>query len=1545
MSADSLSDGPQRVWLPVKDDDSWVLCTCTFAAASGKTTLTRLHGKFPDTNSSQITMSNEEVAKLRPAHGDLDTPASDLVWLEDVHECTMLHNLRLRYAKDKIYTAIGPVLLAINPYKKVGDVLGYEHSLNMEVEAPPHCNKTSRAAYAGLLEGTPQSILISGESGAGKTETNKICMSCLAQISNSTGVKTTEQSLQAGILLEAFGNARTVYNNNSSRFGKWCAVFFDTQGKMSATQVKSYLLEKSRVVGPSQGERNYHIFYQMVAGASADERKAYALQSAHGGYRYLQGEASADGIDDVAEWASTKSMLGVLGFSADHSGQLFALYAAVLALGNVTFEAAAKADTFQVKDSKLLETAATLLQVPPTTLAAKLTTRVMTTVSSSYTVPLTEEQCADTRDALAKAVYAGLFDWLIARMNALGADKIAAGDDRYIGLLDIFGFENFGVNGFEQLCINFTNEKLQQHFMDALIKREQAEYAREGIKVDHIAFPDNTPQIALIDHKKQGVFAMLDEECNVPKGSDAAYVSKMHAAFASSEFYSPPKFGSAALGKDLGEKLAKLQFIVTHYAGPVQYTAHEWLEKNRGTLHPGLSELMASSDAPGMQVIFQKTPEELKTGKKQTVGAGFRASLRALSATMLMTTQHFIRCVKPNGDKKPDAFNGQFVQRQLKYTGVHSVVDIHRAGYPIKFTMGDFVKRYRCIAFDQPRLISDKLPDQERSVNLLNLAHKLATADPKSGEKGERPWLESMRVQLGKTRVFMRGDIVKHIEKPRHAAQTRAAICVQRYARTRLIRRVAKLTTQHKALAGAVKTALAGEEGKTTGRAAAMVQRRLDDAGALLDRLLAVWQKAAVSPEADPTGGLLELKAELSELEVQVRSTQTGLLKEKEAVAQLERTVADTTGSSKQAFVALKTAVAVANEASRGLTEELEAAIASVEAELASRFAEMLKQWEAEAQKIAIEREAERKKKQAAVEAELLDVLRRPADVEVRTLTLRNGKDGKGFNLSGYTLEQMVQGGAPGVTFDGANSVSIVVVGGAAARDNLLRVGDTVLCVDDAPLLGEKVSARMDAKPSASYKLTIARRKVDVGASGEEALPMGDKEGWMYLTKAEDGGNKPLHAPKKCWAVLLGEVLVFHEEVVRGQERVAHPQPLKGSIVKVPMSKKLTMNKAGTMNFDTQSLKLNKSDAKALGRKEVERLKDSKIVAQQRQKETTAIEQTAAVAELLQRKLAPFRLTWPDGELAYDLVCAVDDAEARTDWQKALQGALDRINANAPTSGWLEKQKGRGGGMAAMTKVLGWDKRWFVLTQPEVAGELPRFEYFERPGAPVAKGSIALNKQATLLVSEQLKSDNPFGFCVTSQGPDDKKPITTTLAATKGGELDKWTMAIRRAIRGEEEDKKAKAERLRLEKAEADLFRKTPEQLQQLLDYMGKGAMHANRSVKDKGLLVQCVVSAREASKAGSSAAKSGGADGGAKQLRDQMSHEEAQLGKRTVEELKALLEFMEVDFDDRLEDKHKLISLVVRQKNLQAVAQSVAPGLLKWKAKSASRVDLTAKK
>ena len=548
----------KRVWLKVKDTDEWVPCVCS-SSGNGKTKLTRAYA--PVGESRDLMMPDDEVAKLRPAHGDLEAASSDLVWLSDVHECTMLHNLRLRYSRDHIYTAIGPVLLAINPYKKVSAKEGADASLSMEVEEPPHCNKTASAAYAGLLEGTPQSILISGESGAGKTETNKLCMACLADISNSKGVKTTELSLQAGILLEAFGNAKTVHNNNSSRFGKWCAVHFDGRGRMAATQVKSYLLEKSRVAGPTAGERNYHIFYQLLIGASDEQRQALRLGTEHEEYHYLRGEATAPGIDDKAEWEGTVSMLDALGFTADAQAQLYALYAGVLTLGNLEFAAADRAgsvDAFKVadtpppgrRDGNVLDVLAKLLQVPPTMLGAKLTSRTMTTASSSYTVPLTREQCVDTRDALAKAIYVGLFETLIKRLNVtLGADKIASGDDRYIGLLDIFGFENFAINSFEQLCINLTNEKLQQHFMDALIKREQAEYAREGIKVDHIAFPDNTPQIALIDHKKQGVFAMLDEECNVPKGSDAAYVSKMHSAFGKNAHYEEPKFGKEALGK------------------------------------------------------------------------------------------------------------------------------------------------------------------------------------------------------------------------------------------------------------------------------------------------------------------------------------------------------------------------------------------------------------------------------------------------------------------------------------------------------------------------------------------------------------------------------------------------------------------------------------------------------------------------------------------------------------------------------------------------------------------------------------------------------------------------------------------------------------------------------------------------------------------------------------------------------------------------------------------------------------------------------------
>ena len=307
----------RRVWLPCPDDkDAW--CLATISKTGEPVELTRLHA--PSGVSKKTTMPAKEVEKLATATGVLDRPVNDLVALESVSDAAMLHTLRLRYEADDIYTAIGPVIVAVNPYKPVASCSAEAFASmtgRAEEELPPHCFRVGLSAYRGMVsEGTAQSILISGESGAGKTETTKLCMNVLAEVSSSSGTF-TEMALESGIVLEAFGNAKTVYNNNSSRFGKWCSVHFDERGKMSACHLKSYLLEQSRVVGVSEGERSFHVFYHMLAGASVEEQAAFRLLKSCDAYSYTNGALTAAGIDDVEEWASVSSKLSVLGPAAE----------------------------------------------------------------------------------------------------------------------------------------------------------------------------------------------------------------------------------------------------------------------------------------------------------------------------------------------------------------------------------------------------------------------------------------------------------------------------------------------------------------------------------------------------------------------------------------------------------------------------------------------------------------------------------------------------------------------------------------------------------------------------------------------------------------------------------------------------------------------------------------------------------------------------------------------------------------------------------------------------------------------------------------------------------------------------------------------------------------------------------------------------------------------------------------------------------------------------------------------------------------------------
>ncbi|EOD31403.1 hypothetical protein EMIHUDRAFT_456347 [Emiliania huxleyi CCMP1516] len=821
--------------LSVSDEDAWVVATVIRGPQSGHVRLRR--DDAPPGVDIEVERPEAEVAACSIVSDSEPTLAAceDIVGLGDVNFGAMLHSFRLRLEKDRIFTNIGPVLVVMNPYRPVDScapstMLEMAKKTSASTDAndlPPHAHSSVARAYSSMVQGkhgTPQSVLVSGESGAGKTETIKLCMAALANISRSTG-STTEAALESGLLLEAFGNAMTVYNHNSSRFGKWCALLapFCRAARISSGVIQSYLLEQSRIVSAPSGERNYHIFYYMLAGMPEPLRSQLYLV----------------GCKQVANPSTDKE---------DNPGK--------------------------VADAAALSVVADLLGMKQKELEAKLTTKVLkingpsvfskrlTRQGSTYTLALSPEQCGDTRDAVARAVYSAVFDHVIKRLNqTLGAGSIAASDRRSIGFLDIFGFENFAFNSFEQLCINFTNERLQAQFTDSLIKRQQEEWKREGVHCAHISFPDNAGQIELLDNSKGGVLALLDEECAVPKGSDEGYVSKMHTAFASNELYCKPRRGKGAAlhgGKPgVVTKYDALQFIVHHYAGEVQYTASRWLEKNRGTLHPDLPKLLAGSSRPLLASLFAERAAADET-KRATVGASYRSSLRALSQTMAATTQHFIRCIKPNMEQRPDHFNGQVVSRQLRYTGVAAVVEIQRAGYPISYTHASFIGRYRCVAFDKPELLAMAQSDPRQCcAGILEYAQKLA-----GDSAPKEPWLESLLAQVGATKVWLRAEVLNALEVPRRSVTGRAAVACQRLARGLAARKLFLVAVKHASGVAAVRVCLANKD--------------VAGAEAALDKLHAQWESskaalAALPPEQLAGGKVAKMRAELNELACEVQ--------------------------------------------------------------------------------------------------------------------------------------------------------------------------------------------------------------------------------------------------------------------------------------------------------------------------------------------------------------------------------------------------------------------------------------------------------------------------------------------------------------------------------------------------------------------------------------------------------------------------------------------------------------------------------------------------
>lgn len=646
---------------------------------------------------SVISLSEGKVLKVKSenlvsANPDILDGVDDLMQLSYLNEPSVLYNLHYRYKQDMIYTKAGPVLVAINPFKKV-PLYGNDYIdayKSKSIESPHVYAITDTAIREMTRDEVNQSIIISGESGAGKTETAKIAMQYLAALGGGSGIE--YEILKTNPILEAFGNAKTSRNDNSSRFGKLIEIHFSETGKISGAKIQTFLLEKSRVVQCAEGERAYHIFYQLCAGAPCALREKLNLMSAKE-YKYLRQSScySINGVDDAEQFRIVVEALDIVHVSTEDQESVFAMLAAVLWLGNVSFTIIDNENHVEPVADEGLITVAKLIGCDIGELKLALSTRKMRVGNDTIVQNLTLSQATDTRDALAKSIYACLFEWLVEQINkSLAVGKRRTG--RSISILDIYGFESFDRNSFEQFCINYANERLQQHFNRHLFKLEQEEYIQDGIDWAKVDFEDNKDCLNLFEKKPLGLLSLLDEESTFPNGTDLTFANKLKQHLNSNSCFR-------------GER--DKSFTVSHYAGEVIYDTTGFLEKNRDLLHLDSIELLSScschlpqifasnmlsqSDKPVVGPLYKGGGAD---SQKLSVATKFKSQLFQLMQRLENTTPHFIRCIKPNNFQSPGLYEQGLVLQQLRCCGVLEVVRISRSGFPTRMSHQKFARRY-----------------------------------------------------------------------------------------------------------------------------------------------------------------------------------------------------------------------------------------------------------------------------------------------------------------------------------------------------------------------------------------------------------------------------------------------------------------------------------------------------------------------------------------------------------------------------------------------------------------------------------------------------------------------------------------------------------------------------------------------------------------------------------------------------------------------------------------------------------------------------------
>uniref|UniRef100_A0A8C4MMG4 Myosin-9 n=1 Tax=Equus asinus TaxID=9793 RepID=A0A8C4MMG4_EQUAS len=758
-------------------------------------------------NGKKVKVNKDDIQKMNPPKF---SKVEDMAELTCLNEASVLHNLKERYYSGLIYTYSGLFCVVINPYKNLpiySEEIVEMYKGKKRHEMPPHIYAITDTAYRSMMQDREdQSILCTGESGAGKTENTKKVIQYLAHVASSHKSKKDQgelerQLLQANPILEAFGNAKTVKNDNSSRFGKFIRINFDVNGYIVGANIETYLLEKSRAIRQAKEERTFHIFYYLLSGAG-EHLKTDLLLEPYNKYRFLSnGHVTIPGQQDKDMFQETMEAMRIMGIPEEEQMGLLRVISGVLQLGNIVFKKERNTDQASMPDNTAAQKVSHLLGINVTDFTRGILTPRIKVGRDYVQKAQTKEQADFAIEALAKATYERMFRWLVLRINK-ALDKTKRQGASFIGILDIAGFEIFDLNSFEQLCINYTNEKLQQLFNHTMFILEQEEYQREGIEWNFIDFGlDLQPCIDLIEKPAgpPGILALLDEECWFPKATDKSFVEKVMQ-----EQGTHPKFQKPKQLKD------KADFCIIHYAGKVDYKADEWLMKNMDPLNDNIATLLHQSSDKFVSELWkdemQSTqrayfyqrfpilhlepvdriigldqvagmsetalPGAFKTrkGMFRTVGQLYKEQLAKLMATLRNTNPNFVRCIIPNHEKKAGKLDPHLVLDQLRCNGVLEGIRICRQGFPNRVVFQEFRQRYEILT---PNSIPKGFMDGKQACVLMIKALEL----------------DSNLYRIGQSKVFFRAGVLAHLEEERDLKITDVIIGFQACCRGYLARK------------------------------------------------------------------------------------------------------------------------------------------------------------------------------------------------------------------------------------------------------------------------------------------------------------------------------------------------------------------------------------------------------------------------------------------------------------------------------------------------------------------------------------------------------------------------------------------------------------------------------------------------------------------------------------------------------------------------------------------------------------------------------------